>query len=64
MIDCRGGPRLAAEALHRLRVASHLIRKKLQADEPPEAGVLGFIDHTHSAAVQLLEDPARRQMLA
>jgi hypothetical protein len=31
-------------------------RQKLQSHGPPQPGILGFIDHTHSAATELLLD--------
>ena len=56
MIERGGGLGFAPEALQGLRVAGDVFRKKFQRDEAAEAGVLGLIDHAHTAAAKLFED--------
>ena len=48
--------RFAPKALQRLQVFRHVFRKELQGDVATEAQVLGFVDHTHATAAELLED--------
>ena len=47
---CRA--RFAPESLDRLRVLGNIVGKKFQGNAPPESRVLGFVDHTHSAAAE------------
>ena len=56
VIQRGSGPRLALETAKRLRVVSNFIGQKLQGHEPVQAGVLGFINHAHSAPAELLND--------
>src|ERR1700724_2918799 len=46
----------ALEALEGLRILGHIVGKKFERDEPAEAGVLGFVHHTHAAATQFFLD--------
>jgi hypothetical protein len=54
MVKGGSGPRLPAEALVSLRVASEFVRQELESDEAAEFKVLGLIDHAHSTASQTL----------
>jgi hypothetical protein len=56
--------RLAPEAFKRLLVPRQFIGQKLQGNEPAKLGVLGFVDHAHAAAAQLLNDAVMRDGLA
>ena len=56
VIQGGGGSSLAPETIQGLRVASELVRQKLESDEALEPGVFGLVDHTHPACVQLLDD--------
>jgi hypothetical protein len=47
---------LPPEAVKGLRVLGNIVRKEFQSDEAPKVGVLGFVDHTHPAAAELLDD--------
>jgi hypothetical protein len=56
MIESGGRASFALEALERLRILGHIVGKKFERDEAAEAGVLGFVHHTHAAATQLFLD--------
>jgi hypothetical protein len=60
MVQCRSRLGLALKARKRLRVAGHLIWKKLEGDEPVKPDVLGLVDDAHAAATQLLHDSVVR----
>src|SRR5262249_28856018 len=64
VIQRRSGLRLPLEPGKHLRVAGYFWREELQGDEPMQAGVLGFIDHTHAASAELLQDAVMRDGLA
>ena len=64
MIESRGGARLAAKALERLRVLRQAIGQKFEGNEAAEFGVLGFVDHTHAATANLFDDAVVRDGLA
>ena len=51
------------EALERLRVLHNVIRKEFERNESSKIGVLGFIDHTHTTATELLDDAVVRNGL-
>src|SRR5229473_3561613 len=53
MIQCRGCLRLPLEPSERLGVACDVFGEELQRDETMEAGILGFIDDSHTAAAEL-----------
>jgi len=50
------GARLAAEALQRLRLTSHLGRQDFDGHLAPQAGVDGAIDLPHPAAADEIDD--------
>src|SRR5262249_41356029 len=56
MIECRGGTRFTSKAFQRLGVHGKTFGQELQCHEAAEFTVLGFVDHTHPAATQLLQD--------
>src|SRR6266700_7528257 len=56
MIQRGCGLRLPLETSQGLSVSGNLLRQKLESDETMEPGVLGLVDHTHTAAAQLLQD--------
>src|SRR5690348_16538769 len=64
MIQSRGGLRLALKSGQRLRVAEHLFRQELEGNKATQAGVLGFVDHTHAAAAKLFDDVVVGDFLA
>src|SRR5262245_7972189 len=56
MVQGGGHARLTAKPLENLRVANDRVRKELQRHRSGESRVLGFIDDTHAAGAELLED--------
>ena len=64
MVQCRSGLRLPPKPLQCLMVAGHVFREKLEGHEAVEAGVLGFVNHTHAPAAELLDDAIVRDGLA
>jgi hypothetical protein len=55
MIQRRRGTRFAPEALKALSVALRFFGKGFEGHESAEGGVLGFVNHTHPAAAELLQ---------
>jgi len=47
---------LLPETLHPRAVVGWALGQEFQGDKSVEAGVLGFVHHTHSTATQLLDD--------
>src|SRR5579863_2974092 len=70
MVESGGCPRLPLEAGQSLGVFGQVIGQELQGNKTMERGVLGLVDHTHSAAAQLFHDavmghgPADQQIAA
>jgi hypothetical protein len=64
MIQGGGSAGFAAKAFERLRVGSGGLRKKLDGNEAAELSVFGFVDLTHPAAAQHLDDAIVRDDLA
>ena len=64
VVQGRGGARLAPETTESLGVVNHIVRQEFQGDEAVEFGVFGFVDHTHAAAAELLNDAIVRDGLA
>ena len=60
MVQRRGGARLAAESLDRLRVWGNIFRKEFESDVAAEADVLGPIDNAHASAAKLFDDGVMR----
>ena len=56
VIERRRSARFAAESLDRLRVLRNVVGEKFQGDASAQPGVLGLVDHSHSAAAQLFQD--------
>ena len=52
--------RFSAEPFECLRVVDHIFGKELEGDEAMEPRVLGFVNHTHSTAAELLDDAVVR----
>jgi hypothetical protein len=44
------------EALERLRIPRHFVRKKFQRHEAPQIDVFCLVNHPHPAAAELLDD--------
>jgi serine/threonine protein kinase len=49
--------RPALETGQCLRVAGNVLRQELEGNKAPKASVLSLIDHAHTAAAELLDDP-------
>ena len=64
MIQGGGGARFAAEPFQRLRVFGKFFRQELQRHAAAKLGVLGLVDHPHSATAELLDDHVVRNGLA
>ena len=60
MIERGCGTSFAAKPLNRLRVLGNVVGKKLQRHTPPQPGVLGVVDHTHTPAAQFVQDAVVR----
>jgi hypothetical protein len=60
MVQCRRSTSFTPKALQRLWVFCKIIGKKFQGNEAPKLGVFGFVNDTHPAAAQLLDDPVMR----
>ena len=56
VIKRRGGLGLKVESLFDLGIAQQVIGQELQGDESVELRALGFVDRTHAALAELLED--------
>src|SRR5262249_47994438 len=63
VVESGSCPSLTSEAFQCLRVLRYIVRQKLECNEAMQAGVLGLVDHTHSAAADLLDDPVMRDGL-
>jgi hypothetical protein len=71
VIDCadvlvikgRGGLRFTLEPGEGMRISGYMIRQKLERDETVETSILSFVDDTHPAATELLDDPVMRDIL-
>jgi hypothetical protein len=64
MVQGGGSLGFALEARERLRVFGYVFGQKLEGDEAIELHVFGFVDHTHAAATELLDDAVVRDGLA
>jgi hypothetical protein len=60
----RGSLGLSNKALYRFVVACEVRRKEFECNSALQAGVFGFVDHTHAAFTKLFEDPVVRNGLA
>ena len=49
--------------LQRLRVPGEIVGQKFQSYEAPEFDVFGFVDDSHTAAAEFLDDPVVRDGL-
>ena len=63
VVQCRGSLGFALEAAQSLRVLRYIIGQEFESDEATEVGILGFVDHTHPAAAELLDDAVVRDGL-
>ena len=63
MVESRGGLRLPLESGQRLGVFGYFIGQKLQRDESVEGYVLSFVDNTHAAPAEFLNDAVVRNGL-
>jgi len=63
VVQCRGSLGLALEAAERLRVLRHVVGKELERDKATKFGVLCFVNNTHPAAAELLDDSVMRDRL-
>src|SRR2546427_7003511 len=64
MVQGGSSASLTSEPFQSLRVLGYVLWQEFQRDEAPKLGVLGFIDHAHPPATQLLDDAVVRDGLA
>src|ERR1700676_4773180 len=64
MIQSRGRLGFALKSAERQRVSGYIAGQELQSHEATEFDILSFIDHTHAAAAELLDDAVVRDGLA
>ena len=55
VVQRRGSAGFAAEAVKDGKLTANLVGEKFERNETPQAGVLGFVDHTHSPAAKLFD---------
>ena len=63
MIQGRGGPGLAVEALERLGILRDVFGEEFEGNEATEGRVFGLIDNAHTAAANFFEDAIVRNSL-
>src|SRR6516162_6794790 len=56
MVQSRCCLRFTLKAGESLCIFSNIVRKKLEGDKAMQLHILGFVDHTHPTAAQLLDD--------
>ncbi len=64
MIQGRCGPRFPAESFQYRWVLGHEVGQKFERHQAAQLGVLSFVNHTHPAAPQLLDDAVVRDGMA
>src|ERR1700693_1280616 len=64
MVESGGRLRLSLETGQGLGVFRDVLGQELQRDKATELGVFSLVDHTHSAAAELLNDAIVRDGLA
>src|SRR5690348_2305248 len=57
MIERGSGAGLTAKAFERVGVADQFVREEFEGDEAAEIDIFGFVDHSHAAAADFLNDP-------
>jgi hypothetical protein len=57
VIQCRGSFGFALKTGECLRVFGYVLGQELEGNKATELHVFGFVNHTHSAAAQFLDDP-------
>ena len=64
VVERRRRPRLAAEPFQELAVLGQCVGQELERYAPPQLGIFSFVNDTHAAATQLLQDPVVRNSRA
>jgi hypothetical protein len=64
MVKRRSSLRLTLEAFEGLMVSGYIVWQEFQCDKTMEARVFGFVDDTHAATAELLDDSVVRDSLA
>ncbi len=64
MVQCGCGLGFTLKTGQSLRVFSYLFGQEFKCDKTMQPSVLGLVDHTHSAAAQLLDNAVVRDGLA
>src|SRR5579863_2393136 len=60
VVESRGGFGFAAETLEGLAVGRELVGEKFEGDEAIEAGILRFVNHTHTATAEPFQNAVVR----
>src|ERR1700722_4492124 len=63
MIQCGGRFGFSLESRERLLVSGDIVRKEFERHEAVQAGVFGFVNDTHSATAEFLDDAVMRNRL-
>jgi len=58
------GLRFSLESGEGMRIPGYIVRQKLERDETVEASILSFVDDSHPAATEFLDDTVVRDGLA
>lgn len=61
VIERRGGAALAAKGLDEFAVLGQFFRQEFERHDPPQRGVLRFVDHLHPSSPELLDHAAVRK---
>ena len=64
MVQRRSRLRLTLKAAESLGVLGHFVGQELECDKTMQARVFRFVNHTHPAAAQLLDNAVMRDGLA
>jgi hypothetical protein len=64
MVQSRRGASFALESLQGLLIACQVVWQELQSHEPPQARVFRFVNNTHPATAESLQDSIVRDGLA
>jgi hypothetical protein len=64
MVQCGSSLGLTLKAAECLRVFGYVVRQEFEGDKPAQLHILSFVDHSHPATAELLDDAVMRDGLA